>query len=71
VSTWSAQVIKVLEPSVVVVVSLLSPPSVGTVTVFRAFISLVGHHMLAFVRYERRRLIYTNCHIITSHKLSR
>jgi len=37
--------------------------------VVRAVVSLVGHHMLILVRYEKEKLIFTYCHVITSHKL--
>lgn len=68
-STWSPEVVKILEPSVVVPISL--PPSVGTVTVVRAAIRLIEHHMLVLVKYERVKLMYTHPHVITSHKLGR
>jgi len=39
--------------------------------VVRAVVRLVGHLMLILVRYEKGKLIYTHCHVITSHKLGR
>jgi len=36
-----------------------------------AVIRLVEHHMLIIVRYGMEKLIYTHCHVITSHKLGR
>jgi len=41
------------------------------VPVVRAVVRLVGHLMLILVRYEKGKLIYTHCHVITSHKLGR
>jgi len=43
---------------------------VGMKTVVRAVVRLVGHLMLVLVRHEKGKLIYTHCHVITSHKLS-
>jgi len=37
----------------------------------RAVVRLVGHHMLIFVSYERGKVVYTHCPVITSHKLGR
>ncbi|KYG40337.1 hypothetical protein M433DRAFT_226888 [Acidomyces richmondensis BFW] len=34
-------------------------------------VRLVGHLKLVLVRYERGKLIYTHCHVITSHELGR
>jgi len=34
-------------------------------------VRLVEHHMFFLVRYESGKLIYTRCHLITSHKLGR
>jgi len=40
-------------------------------SVVRAVVPLVGHLMLMLVRYEREKLIYTCCHVITSHDIGR
>jgi len=40
------------------------------VTVVRA-VRLVGHLILVLVRYEKGKLIYTHCRVLTPHELGR
>lgn len=42
-----------------------------TMYVVRPIVLLFGNHMLIFVRYEWRKLIYIHCLVITFHKLVR
>jgi len=39
--------------------------------VVRVVVRFVEHHMLVLVRYEGGKLIYTHCHVTTSHQLGR